>query len=110
MAQRNFIVRGRNTRFTCVHCGAVANPHPSSVRNHCPACLWSRHVDAEVPGDRAATCKAPMEPIGTCVTRTGYDIEYRCTSCGKIGRNTSAPDDSIEALTRLPGVTSGPAR
>jgi hypothetical protein len=32
-----------------------------SYRNHCPACLWSKHVDVQ-PGDRAATCRGLMRP------------------------------------------------
>ena len=40
-------------------------------RNHCPNCLWSRHVDSDVPGDRAADCAAAMEPIGVSVRDDG---------------------------------------
>ncbi|WP_265181671.1 RNHCP domain-containing protein [Geomicrobium sp. JCM 19055] len=33
-----------------------------SYRNHCPSCLYSKHVDV-IPGDRASTCHSLMEPI-----------------------------------------------
>ena len=42
-------------------------------RNHCPNCLWSRHVDDDVPGDRSADCAGSMEPIGVSVRDDGGD-------------------------------------
>ena len=41
-------------------------------RNHCPACLWSRHVD-DRPGDRAMLddCGSGMEPIAITVRGKG---------------------------------------
>ena len=55
----------RNETFTCEHCGREISLHPTgSARNHCPYCLYSKHVDEEFPGDRAATCHGLMEPIG----------------------------------------------
>ena len=40
-------------------------------RNHCPTCLWSRHLDDDAPGDRAAECGSSMEPIAVCVRGDG---------------------------------------
>ena len=48
--------------FTCVHCGREVKPLGYSSRNHCPFCLWSRHVDIN-PGDRANPCGGDLEPI-----------------------------------------------
>ncbi|NJM07872.1 RNHCP domain-containing protein [Candidatus Gracilibacteria bacterium] len=35
--------------FVCLHCGLYIAFHPQIAgvqnRNHCPYCLWSRHVD-----------------------------------------------------------------
>ena len=44
--------------FQCGHCGVdVSLDAPgTSHRNHCPHCLWSRHLDRNVPGDRKAGC------------------------------------------------------
>lgn len=54
----------RNESFICEHCGFEVSPHPSgSARNHCPKCLYSKHVDEDSPGDRLATCYGLMEPI-----------------------------------------------
>lgn len=46
--------------FDCGHCGFRVQGN--GFTNHCPQCLWSAHVDIN-PGDRAATCRALMEPI-----------------------------------------------
>ena len=53
-----------NTAFTCEHCGREVVPLTSgSYRNHCPFCLYSKHVDA-LPGDRMSECGGLMEPVG----------------------------------------------
>ena len=71
-------------------------------RNHCPNCLWSRHVDADVPGDRAAHCAAAMEPIGVSVRDDGeWALVHRCTSCATVHVNRIAGDDNPLMLMRL---------
>ena len=50
--------------FTCEKCNLVVNG--SGYTNHCPRCLWSKHVDVN-PGDRQATCQGFMEPV--CLVR-----------------------------------------
>jgi hypothetical protein len=56
--QRNRHHRRGTSTFRCRNCGLdVGTTAPGTAhRNHCPSCLWSRHVD-DVPGDppRAAT-------------------------------------------------------
>ncbi|MDP9272278.1 MAG: RNHCP domain-containing protein, partial [Chloroflexota bacterium] len=54
--------------FRCVHCRLdVPMDAPGTQhRNHCPGCLWSRHVD-DLPGDRDSDCGASMEPIAITV-------------------------------------------
>ena len=39
--------------FICEHCGREVRGN--GYTNHCPYCLWSKHVDIN-PGDRAAGC------------------------------------------------------
>lgn len=89
--------------FTCVYCKqAVAGPAwGTSHRNHCPRCLWSRHLDEE-PGDRACPCRGAMEPIGIEVRRDGeWAIIHRCTGCGALKTNRIAGDDHELALLGL---------
>ncbi len=71
-------------------------------RNHCPNCLWSRHVDDDVPGDRAADCHAVMEPIAVCVRANGeWALVHRCGGCETVRLNRTAGDDNALMLMRL---------
>lgn len=78
--------------FICGHCGekVVGNGYT----NHCPKCLWSRHVDIH-PGDRDADCGGMMEPVGLEVAGGAYDIIHRCIVCGHQKPNKTAPEDDI---------------
>jgi RNHCP domain len=65
-----------------------------SYRNHCPICLWSKHVD-ELPGDRAATCRGLMSPERVEQRRgKGLVIIHRCVVCGFVRPNKIADDPS----------------
>jgi DNA-directed RNA polymerase subunit RPC12/RpoP len=89
--------------FRCVNCKAdvPTDAFGTEHRNHCPACLWSRHVD-ELPGDRAADCGSAMEPIAISVRGKGeWVIIHRCTGCDVLHANRSAGDDSPLLLLRL---------
>jgi len=50
--------------------------------NHCPACLWSRHVDV-FPGDRQAECGGMMRPKDIEQKARGWRILHKCEECGK---------------------------
>ncbi len=110
---RRFIVQGTNAGFTCAHCGAEVAPlQNGSVRNHCPACLWSRHVDV-FPGDRASDCGGPMRPVGAeHSAKKGWVLLHRCEACGFKGRNKAALDDpqQSDSYDELIRVASGDAR
>jgi hypothetical protein len=76
----------RSDGFTCITCKQFIPTRAwgTSHRNHCPFCLWSRHLD-EQPGDRRAPCRGPMQPIGVEVRRDGeWAIIHRCTSCNAL--------------------------
>ena len=91
---KRFTVRGTNEGFVCTHCGERVEPLGNgSVRNHCPACLWSRHVDVD-PGDRASDCGGDLEPVAVEPGgKTGWIILHRCARCGARRRNRAALDD-----------------
>ncbi|MEK4299519.1 RNHCP domain-containing protein [Oceanobacillus sp. FSL W8-0428] len=80
-----------NTAFQCEHCGAnVAAVTNGSFRNHCPFCLYSKHLDNE-PGDRLSTCRGVMRPIQIDYSgKKGYQIIHECNKCGKRQRNKAA--------------------
>lgn len=91
--------------FRCVHCKQFIGAPISGGRhrNHCPNCLWSRHVDDRVPGDRKSDCHAAMEPVGRIVRRNGEQVlVHQCRGCGKQDPNRIAADDSPLLLMRLP--------
>jgi hypothetical protein len=71
-------------------------------RNHCPNCLWSRHLDDDTPGDRKADCGSLMEAIGITVRRGGeWVIVHRCAGCDEVHLNRTAGDDNPLMLLRL---------
>ncbi len=104
--------RAKETGFSCTHCHrhVTCDSSISGVRNrnHCPCCLWSRHVDLKTPGDRLGTCQARMQPVGLTLKRTNqkYGLEpdgelmliHICEACGKISINRIAADDSASAI------------
>ncbi|MBY0294079.1 RNHCP domain-containing protein [Patescibacteria group bacterium] len=98
MERKNFYRTG-NDAFTCEKCHmyveALSN---GSFRNHCPYCLWCKHVDV-VPGDRSETCRALMQPVRTeWHSKKGWMIVHACVLCGKEQRNKTAPDDTVDVF------------
>ena len=99
--------------FTCGHCGRFVGPLPSGGRNrnHCPFCLYSRHVDAERSGDRASPCKGLMEPVGVFERPNGEEvIVHRCVKCGYERFNRVGADDDEAQVAALPRVAPRSAR
>lgn len=95
--------RAERGDFTCVRCKrTVLNQSwGTRHRNHCPACLWSRHLDEE-PGDRACPCAQPMQPVAIEVRADGeWAIIHRCTGCHTLRTNRVAGDDHELALLAL---------
>ena len=89
--------------FRCTHCGFAVSAvaFGTKHRNHCPKCLWSRHLDDE-PGDRRCPCSQGMEPIAIEVRRDGeWAIVHRCTGCSMLRTNRIAGDDHERALLAL---------
>jgi len=85
--------------FQCEHCGisVVGNGYT----NHCPKCLWSKHVDV-LPGDRLAVCQGMMEPLSLKQEGNGgYLLVHHCIKCGYEKRNKSAEEDDYESLLLL---------
>ena len=91
----------RQEHFTCTHCGADVEPlENGSYRNHCPVCLYSKHVDLDGPGDRKSSCGGLMKPVGVDHRKKkGWMIVHLCESCGKQIPNITAPDDDISIVS-----------
>ncbi|CAN5564331.1 RNHCP domain-containing protein [soil metagenome] len=93
---RRFIAQGRNTGFSCLHCGLEVPPLAGGgCRNHCPRCLYSLHLDI-YPGDRASDCGGLLEPVAVDHSaKKGWLIVSRCRACGALRRNKAALDDPV---------------
>ncbi len=95
--------RDENKPFICENCGSGVVPAESYTRNrnHCPECLWSKHVDLRT-GDRMSVCRGLMEPIGVWVKeRDEWALIHRCVKCGSIRANRIAGDDDLTRLMNL---------
>lgn len=86
-----------NDSFQCENCGETITKHPEwSARNHCPYCLYSKHLDDVFPGDRKSECHWLMQPIDIDHKKNkGYMIKHKCNACGKEILNKVAPDDNF---------------
>jgi len=98
--RKNFILV--NEEFICEKCNEKNPVLKGSCRNHCRKCLFSKHVDDEVPGDRKSSCNGLMEPIEVDKTgKKGYILIHKCIKCGKIMKNKVANDDDFDQIVRL---------
>ena len=87
--------------FVCENCGRVVPKLGYTCRNHCPYCLYSKHLDIN-PGDRAETCHGILEPIGLEISpKKGYVIIYECDRCKESRRNKAAADDNMDLVIKL---------
>ena len=87
--------------FICENCGTKVPKLGYSCRNHCPKCLYSKHVD-KMPGDRQEDCHGLLKPIGIEMnSKKGYVIVYKCEKCGAIRKNVSARDDNMNLIIKL---------
>ncbi|MCR4328216.1 MAG: RNHCP domain-containing protein [Patescibacteria group bacterium] len=88
--------------FTCEQCSFTVEGN--GYTNHCPKCLWSKHVDVN-PGDRAATCGGTMEPVGVEVGGERHSIVHVCTRCNFERKNKVSKDDDFDTILTLLGFT-----
>ncbi len=84
--------------FVCEKCGFFVEGN--GYTNHCPQCLWSKHVDV-TPGDRAAVCGGLMEPIGVEKKGDEYIIIHKCLQCGLTHPNKAVPEDNFDMLVQV---------
>ncbi|HEX5430129.1 MAG TPA: RNHCP domain-containing protein [Patescibacteria group bacterium] len=81
--------------FVCANCGFKVSGN--GYTNHCPRCLYSKHVDIN-PGDRAHFCGGLMEPVG-------YDakkgILHRCVVCKFERYNKLQENDNSDKIIEL---------
>ena len=91
--------------FTCEHCG---RPVPRELgkdppRNHCPFCLWSKHVEL---GDQVdyPPCGALMRGVDVS-DGDGAEVVWRCLGCGFVMRGPT--DDYMSRTLPATGLVKG---
>ena len=96
MSDRKFIKNKED--FVCDHCGEkVAG---NGYTNHCPKCLWSKHVDVN-PGDRAEGCLGIMKPEKIIAKKDTYAITHVCQRCGFERNQTLSKDDDFDEVITI---------
>ena len=86
--------------FICEYCGKKVSKLNYTARDHCPFCLYSKHVDNN-PGDRANSCHGLLKPIDIEKYKKGYKIIYRCEKCNQLHKNIAAIDDDINRIIEI---------
>lgn len=91
-----------NESFICEHCKEKTPPASQTCRNHCSNCLYSKHVDQDLPGDRESTCNGMMEPIAIISSgKKGQQILHECQRCGERKVNKLADDDNRDMVIKV---------
>ena len=86
--------------FICENCNKKVSPLGYTSRDHCPYCLYSKHVDIN-PGDRSSNCKGLLKPVGIEKFKDTYKIIYKCENCNMIHKNIKASDDDMNLIIEL---------
>lgn len=84
--------------FVCEHCGAEVKG--TGYTNHCPKCLWSKHVDL-FPGDRLNRCQGMMKPVRVENDSDKYFIVHQCVVCGFEKRNRVELKDNFDVVVEI---------
>lgn len=95
---KNFTMR--DEEFVCENCNKLVSPLGYTARDHCPHCLYSKHVDI-MPGDRANECKGLLKPIDIEKFKDTYKIIYKCQKCKQLHKNIIAKDDDMELIIKI---------
>lgn len=86
--------------FICENCNSFVDRLIYSSRDHCPYCLYSKHVDIN-PGDRANECKGLLKPVGIEKYKDTFKILYICEKCRKHHKNIMAKDDDMDKVIEI---------
>lgn len=91
--------QARVEAFVCEHCHHYVEG--TGFTNHCPRCLYSKHVD-EYPGDRAADCHGLMKPTDVHIKSGIVEKIYQtCEVCGHTRANKVTSQDDFEQILEV---------
>lgn len=97
-ASSAYMFKRNKENFICEICGAKVEGN--GYTNHCPQCLWSKHVDVH-PGDRAAACGGQMRPVDVETKAGEHVIVHTCVICGHTKKNKVSTNDDFDAVIRI---------
>lgn len=86
--------------FICENCKKEVKKLKYTSRDHCPFCLYSKHVDIN-PGDRKNNCKGMLKPIGIEKSKKTFKIIYECIKCHELHKNIVATDDDFNKIINI---------
>jgi DNA-directed RNA polymerase subunit RPC12/RpoP len=86
--------------FICENCHREVEKLNYTARDHCPYCLYSKHVDIN-PGDRENECNGLLKAIDIEKFKNAFKIIYKCELCGEIHKNIIANDDNMDYIIEL---------
>jgi len=84
--------------FICEKCGKEVMGN--GYTNHCPACLWSKHVDNN-PGDRENLCGGLMEPMTAYFESGEWIIIQKCQKCGVEKKIKATKEDYLDSILKI---------
>lgn len=86
--------------FRCENCNKLVGKLNYTARDHCPYCLYSKHLDI-FPGDRQNSCHGLLVPIDIEKYKNTYKIIYKCLKCNQYHKNIMANDDNFNKIIEL---------
>jgi predicted RNA-binding Zn-ribbon protein involved in translation (DUF1610 family) len=84
--------------FVCENCGQEISGN--GYTNHCPNCLYSKHVDIN-PGDRKCDCLGLMKPVELLNKSDVFYILHKCEKCGFERKNKAVKGDNFQKLVEI---------
>lgn len=88
----------RVENFICENCGEEIIG--DGYTNHCPYCLYSKHVDLN-PGDRLCKCCGLMKPIEILQKNGEFIILHKCVKCGFERKNKVNELDNYDKIIEI---------
>ena len=88
----------KKENFVCEHCGHEVEG--TGYTNHCPKCLWSKHVDIN-PGDRDEVCGGIMKPVDIYLKGQDWIIVHECERCDERRNKKVVPEDDFDEVIRM---------
>lgn len=84
--------------FKCENCGHLVVG--DGYTNHCPECLWSKHVDNN-PGDRENDCGGLMEPKEAFFQKDSWFVTQECQQCKERKNIKLKEDDNLLTVEEI---------